>query len=159
MIGLLAGLGMAPALAVWVSTLRGVGQSAARLAEVLFGARLSPFGLAILASSLLVPCFLVPLPFGAATAAGTAFALLFGAGNGLITIVRGTLPLALFDPATYGGRVGRLITPGFFVSALAPLLYALVIERLGDAAALWLSVGLAVPVLAAALVLRALSRR
>ncbi len=153
MIGLLAGLGLAPALAVWISTLRGVGQSAARLAEILFGSRLSPFGLAVLATALLTPCFLIPLPFGAVPAAGVAFALLFGAGNGLVTIVRGTLPLALFDPATYGRTVGRLITPGFFVSALAPLLYALVIERFGDAAALWLSLGLAAPTLAAALVL------
>jgi hypothetical protein len=91
----------------------------------------------------------------ARSAAGIVFALLFGAGNGLVTIVRGTLPLALFDPAGYGRTVGRLITPGFFVSALAPLLFAVVIERFGEAAALWLSLGLAAPTLAAALVLRA----
>ena len=153
MIGMLAGLGMAPALAVWVSTLRGVGQSAARLAEIQFGRRLSAFGLAILATGLIVPCFLFPVAFGAAPAAGIAFALLFGAGNGLVTIVRGALPLVLFDPACYGQTVGRLITPGFFVSALAPLVYALVIERFGDAAALWLSFLLAAGALAAALVL------
>ncbi|HYF87994.1 MFS transporter [Azospirillum sp.] len=153
MIGMLAGLGMAPALAVWVSTLRGVGQSAARLAEIRFGRRLSAFGLAILATGLIVPCFLFPVAFGAAPAAGIAFALLFGAGNGLVTIVRGALPLVLFDPARYGQTVGRLITPGFFVSALAPLVYALVIERFGDAAALWLSFLLAAGALAAALVL------
>lgn len=153
MIGMLAGLGMAPALAVWVSTLRGVGQSAARLAEIQFGRRLSAFGLAILATGLIVPCFLFPVAFGAAPAAGIAFALLFGAGNGLVTIVRGALPLVLFDPARYGQTVGRLITPGFFVSALAPLVYALVIERFGDAAALWLSFLLAAGALAAALVL------
>lgn len=153
MIGMLAGLGMAPALAVWVSTLRGVGQSAARLAEIRFGRRLSAFGLAILATGLTVPCFLFPVAFGAAPAAGIAFALLFGAGNGLVTIVRGALPLVLFDPARYGQTVGRLITPGFFVSALAPLVYALVIERFGDAAALWLSFLLAAGALVAALVL------
>lgn len=153
MIGMLTGLGMLPALAVWVSTLRGVGQSAARLAEIQFGKRLSAFGLAILATGLIVPCFLLPVGFGAVPAAGVGFALLFGAGNGLVTIVRGALPLALFDPARYGQIVGRLITPGFFVSALAPLLYALVIEHFGDAAALWLSVLLALGALAAALVL------
>ncbi|PWC36150.1 transporter [Azospirillum sp. TSO35-2] len=153
MIGLLGGLGMAPALAVWVSTLRGVGQSAARLAEIQFGKRLSAFGLAILATALVVPGFPLPVAFGATPAAGIAFALLFGAGNGLVTIVRGALPLVLFDPAHYGQTVGRLITPGFFASALAPLLYALVIERFGDAAALWLSFLLAIGALAAALVL------
>lgn len=158
MIGLMAGLGLAPALAVWVSTLRGVGQSAARLAEVLFGARLSPFGLAAFASALLASCFLAPL-FGMTTLVGVAFALLFGAGNGLLTIVRGTLPLALFDPTSYGRTVGRLITPGFYVAALAPMLYAFVIERYGEPAALWLSLGCAVPVLLAALLLKALFHR
>ncbi|MCP1608583.1 putative MFS family arabinose efflux permease [Azospirillum lipoferum] len=153
MIGMLTGLGMLPALAVWVSTLRGVGQSAARLAEIQFGKRLSAFGLSILATGLIVPCFLLPVGFGAAPAAGIGFALLFGAGNGLVTIVRGALPLSLFDPARYGQIVGRLITPGFFVSALAPLFYALVIEHFGDAAALWLSFLLALAALAAALVL------
>lgn len=158
MIGLMAGLGLAPALAVWVSTLRGVGQSAARLAEVLFGARLSPFGLAAFASALLASCFLAPL-FGMTTLVGVAFALLFGAGNGLLTIVRGTLPLALFDPASYGRTVGRLITPGFYVAALAPMLYAFVIERHGETAALWLSLACAVPVLLAALLLKGLFHR
>lgn len=158
MIGLMAGLGLAPALAVWVSTLRGVGQSAARLGEVLFGARLSPFGLAAFASALLASCFLAPL-VGMTTLVGVAFALLFGAGNGLLTIVRGTLPLALFDPASYGRTVGRLITPGFYVAALAPMLYAFVIERHGEAAALWLSLGCAVPVLVAALLLKGLFHR
>ncbi len=158
MIGLMAGLGLAPALAVWVSTLRGVGQSAARLGEVLFGARLSPFGLAAFASALLASCFLAPL-FGMTTLVGVAFALLFGAGNGLLTIVRGTLPLALFDPASYGRTVGRLITPGFYVAALAPMLYAFVIERHGETAALWLSLACAVPVLLAALLLKRLFHR
>lgn len=154
MIGLMAGLGLAPALAVWVSTLRGVGQSAARLGEVLFGGRLSPFTLAVLASGLVAFCFLPPL-LGMSIPLGIAFALLFGAGNGLLTIVRGTLPLALFDPASYGRTVGRLVTPGFFIAALAPMLYAFVIERFGDAAALWLSLGCAILVVVASLLLKA----
>ncbi len=154
MIGLMAGLGLAPALAVWVSTLRGVGQSAARLGEVLFGGRLSPFTLAVLASGLVAFCFLLPL-LGMSIPLGVAFALLFGAGNGLLTIVRGTLPLALFDPASYGHTVGRLVTPGFFIAALAPMLYAFVIERFGEAAALWLSLACAIPVVGASLLLKA----
>lgn len=158
MIGLLAGLGVATAAAVWISALRGVGQSAARLGEVLFGARLSPLSLGVIASALLTLGFLVGLFSAAATAAGVAFALLIGAGNGLLTIVRGTLPLVLFDPQTYGLTVGRLVAPSFYVSALAPLAYALVIERLGEAAALLLSAVLGALTLAASLALR-LERR
>jgi len=154
MIGILAGLGAAQTAAVWIATLRGVGQSAVRLCEVLFGGRLHPTGLALIAAGLLVPSFLIGLASGEAIVAGLLFALLFGAGNGLLTIVRGTLPLVLFDPRNYGGTVGRLVTPSFYASALAPLAYAVIIERFGEAAALWLSAGLAALALAAAAMLR-----
>lgn len=154
MIGVLTGLGVGATLAVWISTLRGIGQSSARLGEVLFGGRLSPLALGVLATGLLPLGFLVGLASGRTPLAGIAFALLIGAGNGLVTIVRGTLPLVLFDPRTYGGTVGRLVTPGFFVSALAPLAYAVVIERFGAAAAVHLSIGLATLALAAATILR-----
>lgn len=153
MIPILAGLGLAASAAVWISTLRGIAQSLARLAEVLFGGRLHPLALAVLAAALLPLCFAIGLFSGGFVAAAVAFAFLYGAGNGLLTIVRGTLPLALFDPRSYGARVGRLLVPSFFLSALAPLIYAAVIERFGDAAALHLSIVLAALTLAAALTL------
>lgn len=142
-IALLTGLGLATASAVWVSTLRGVGQSAARLCEILFGGRLDPLALGLLATALL------PLGFGAAfwaggsLAAALAFSLLYGAGNGLGTIVRGTQPLVLFDPAVYGQLVGRLGTPSFFVAAAAPIAFASVVERYGERAALALALAVA----------------
>ncbi|MBP2312203.1 MFS transporter [Azospirillum soli] len=154
MIGILAGLGAAQTAAVWIAGLRGVGQSAARLCEVLFGGRLHPTALALLAAGLLAPSFLIGLASGEAIVAGLLFALLFGAGNGLLTIVRGTLPLVLFDPRNYGGTVGRLVTPSFYASALAPLAYAVIIERFGEASALWLSAGLGAVALVAAAALR-----
>ncbi len=159
MIGILGGLGAAPMVAVWIAALRGVGQSSARLCEVLFGARLHPTSLALLASALLVPSFFIGLASGQAVAAGVAFALLFGAGNGLLTIVRGTLPLVLFDPRAYGGTVGRLITPSFYASALAPLAYAVIIEQAGEGAALLLSAALALVALGSAAVLWGAFRR
>ena len=154
MIALLTDLGVAASLAVWIATLRGIGQSAARLCEVLFGARLHPFALAVLATGLLPVCFAAGLFSGELLMAGVAFAFLYGAGNGLVTIVRGTLPLVLFDPRSYGALVGRLLVPSFFLSALAPLAYALVIERFGDRAALGLSIAVAALVFGAAVVLR-----
>jgi len=36
----------------------------------------------------------------------TAFAVLHGAGNGLLTIAKGTVPLAIFGPVGYGLRNG-----------------------------------------------------
>lgn len=159
MIGILGGLGAAPVAAVWIATMRGIGQSSARLCEVLFGARLHPTSLALFAAVLLVPSFLIGLASGQVLAAGIAFALLFGAGNGLLTIVRGTLPLVLFDPRTYGGTVGRLVTPSFYVSALAPLAYAVIIERAGEGAALLLSAALAAVGAGSAAILWASFRR
>ncbi len=106
-------------------------------------------------AALLLPLgFAIGLLSGQAALAAIAFALLYGAGNGLLSITRGTLPLVLFDHRTYGALVGRLLVPRFLLSAVAPLGYALVIEHLGDVAALVLSVGFAVIVLAAAAALR-----
>ena len=150
MVGMLAGLGLSASLAVWVATLRGIGQSLARLGEVLFGSRLQPAALNLAAAATLPGCFLAGLLTPVSTAAALVFALGYGAGNGLLTITRGTLPLVLFDPLTYGTYVGRLLTPSFFLAALAPLLYALTIERFGDAAALYLSLGVALLMVAAA---------
>jgi MFS family permease len=142
MIGIMSGLGMAAGLAIWLSTLRGIGQSCARLGEVVFGRNLDPFALGVIATTLLPFCFLVGLFSGASALAGAAFALAYGAGNGLVTIVRGAQPLALFDHRTYGVVVGRLTAPSFFLSALAPIAYASLMERAGGGAALYLSAAL-----------------
>lgn len=154
MIGLLAGFGLAASVAVSVATLRGVGQSLARLAEILSGSRLHPLGLNVLASLLLPVGFVLGLWSGAAVPAAAGFAFLYGAGNGLSTIARGTLPLVLFDYRTYGTVVGRLLVPSFVVSAAAPFVYALVMERLGEAAAMLLSLAVAAIALGAAIALR-----
>jgi MFS family permease len=153
MIPIMNGLGMAAGVAVWVATLRGIGQSSARLCEVVFGQSLSPLALAAIASGILPLCFLAGMFSGEIASAGIAFALLYGVGNGLITIVRGTMPLVLFDHRTYGATVGRLLTPSFLLSAVAPLAYAVVIERFGDAAALILSAAMGAIIFAAALAL------
>lgn len=142
MIGLMSGLGVGAGMAVALSTLRGVGQSGARLGEVLFGSRIGPLALGMLASLLLPLCFLAGLFSGASALAAAGFALGYGAGNGLLTIARGTQPLVLFDPGRYGSLVGRLAAPGFFASAAAPLAFAALLEAEGPAAALRLAAGL-----------------
>ena len=154
MIGILAGLGVASALTVWIAALRGIGQSASRLCEVLFGLRLHPLDLNLIACGALPFCFVIGLWSGRADMAAIAFALLYGAGNGLVTITRGTLPLVLFDHRTYGTLVGQLITPGFIIPAAAPIVYVVVIDRFGDGAALVLSTLLAALTLVAAIALR-----
>lgn len=153
MIPILTGLGMAAGSAVWIAALRGVGQSAARLCEVLFGGGLSPLALGAVASLIAPLGFVLGLGSGTSVAAGLGFAGLYGAGTGLWTIVRGTQPLVLFDPRSYGSLVGRLMMPSFFLSALAPVAYAAVIERFGNIAAIQLSLAFAIAILLASIVL------
>jgi hypothetical protein len=154
MIGILIGLGLASGVAVSIATLRGIGQSAARLCEILFGGKLHPFDLNIIASLALPVAFAAGL-FGAGSVAwGAVFALLYGAGNGLLTIARGTLPLVLFDPRQYGAIAGGLLAPSFLLAAAAPLACASLAENLGEQAVLYLSLGLGCAVLACAVALR-----
>ncbi len=153
MIGILAGLGLGASLSVWISTLRGVGQSSARLCEILLGGRVSPLLLGVIASSLLPISFAAGSLSGASRPAAIAFALVYGAGNGLVTIARGTLPLTLFEPRSYGSVVGTLLVPSFLAAAVAPLAYSLVIESLGEGAALHMSTGAAALVFVGSIVL------
>jgi MFS family permease len=153
MIGILAGLGLAASTSVWIATLRGVGQSLSRGGEVLFGGRISPLTLNLLATLLLPLAFVAGLFSAKASIAAFAFAFCYGAANGVLTITRGTLPLVLFDHRTYGAFVGRLLVPSFLLSAGAPVAYAFLIERLGAAAALYFSIFLALAATAAAIAL------
>jgi hypothetical protein len=65
--------------------------------------------------------------------AATPFALIHGAGNGVMTISVGTLPLALFGAAGYGLRQGFLMAPARLLSATAPFLFDLLLARYGTA--------------------------
>jgi hypothetical protein len=82
------------------------------------------------------------LLLGALGSSGVAaFAIAYGAGNGMITIARGTLPLAIFGPAGYGLRTGLLSVPARLSVAAAPFLFGLLLDRVGLYAVL-LTVGL-----------------
>ena len=66
--------------------------------------------------------------FGAA-AASAPFTILHGAGSGILTIARGTVPLAIFGPENYGYRLGLLGAPTRIATAAAPLLFGMLIDR------------------------------
>ena len=76
-------------------------------------------------------------------ATAAAFALLFGGANGLITIARGAVPLALFGASGYGRLMGRLAGPFLLVQAAAPFIMAFMIEHTSDLGALILAAGFA----------------
>jgi hypothetical protein len=92
------------------------------------------------------------VPGGGAAAA--AFAVLHGAGNGVMTVARGTLPLAVFGPAGYGARQGLIGAPARLLQALAPFAFGWLLEGAGVGAALAVTSGLSLAALAALLALR-----
>jgi MFS family permease len=85
--------------------------------------------------------------------AGAVFTLLHGAGNGVLTIAKGTLPLVLFGTHHYGARQGLLMVPARFAQASAPYLFGVAIDRFG-AGALWFSAALGLLGFAALILLR-----
>ncbi len=134
---LLEALGATPGAAIIAASLVGPAQVAARLAEFSFLRRASPMISARLATGLhpvgaLLLALLGPV-------AAVPFVLLHGAGNGMLTIARGTLPLALFGPVGYGMRTGLLAAPARILQGAAPLLFGIVLDRAGPLAALLLS--------------------
>lgn len=151
---LLSGLGLAATAAVGVAALWGIGQFAARLTDVILGSRLHPLTLNLAAGVALPLCFLLALLPQDKLYTAAAYTLLYGACNGLMTITRGTLPLALFDFRSYGTLVGALLIPSFLLTAAAPIAYAFIIEAQGARAAMAVSAILAAIIAAGALILR-----
>ncbi|WOC78074.1 MFS transporter [Stutzerimonas frequens] len=133
--------GLSPAAAIVIAALVGPAQVGARCLEFVLLQRFHPLISARLAA--------IAHPIGAAgvmlagAPATTAFVLLHGGGNGILTIAKGTLPLAIFGPHGYGLRQGLLMVPARFAQAFSPLVFALLIDDFGTRA-LWLSAGLGV---------------
>lgn len=134
---ILEAMGATPAAAIAAAALVGPAQVAARLAEFGLLRRASALTSARLATALhplgAVLLLVVGVP------AAIPFVLLHGAGNGMLTIARGTLPLALFGAAGYGLRTGLLAAPARILQGGAPLAFGLVLDRAGPLAALLLS--------------------
>ncbi|AHC47395.1 MFS transporter [Achromobacter xylosoxidans] len=139
---MLEAAGATLAAAVAVGALVGPAQVAGRVLEFGFLRRVHPLLSARLAA-LAHPAGVTVLLMAGPVAA-PLFAILHGAGNGILTIAKGTLPLALFGAQGYGARQGWLMLPARIAQALAPLLFGLALDAWG-ANALWLSgaIGLA----------------
>jgi MFS family permease len=128
----------APA-AIAAAALVGPAQVVARMLEAVLMRRLHPLLSARLAATAHPLAALGLLLFVAPAA--IPFAICHGAGNGIVTIAKGTLPLVLFGPVGYGGRQGTLMVPARIAQAAAPLVFGLLLERFG-LGALWSTAGL-----------------
>jgi MFS family permease len=139
LLAIFARAGIDSATVVAIGTLFGPAQVAARICELSFGRHLHPLIIARAAVGLLLIAFALLALGGFVVAAAAAFALMFGVANGLITIARGAVPLALFGASGYGRLIGRIAGPSLVIQAAAPLVLAFVAERASDPAALALA--------------------
>jgi MFS family permease len=138
LVPLLQAAGLGAAAAVWVASTKGFAQFGGRVIEIAFGQRLHAMTVARIAIGLLPLAFVLLLLSGGKFALVVVFTLLMGASQGVITIVRGAVPLALFGATGYGAVLGLVATPVLIVNAGAPTVFALVVERWGWGAGQWL---------------------
>lgn len=144
-------------LPVGLAALWGIGQVCARTLEWLQPRQASAVKLNVVVGCGLPLCFALGLAGLSWVAAVGAFIFLYGALNGLATLLRASLPLELFSHDAYARALGTLLTPAFAVSAAAPWGYSVAREHWGDAAILWVSLVIGLLIAIAALALRRLA--
>lgn len=125
---LLESLGSSPERAIFVAALIGPGQVAGRIVEWMLGGKVDLLVRARVAAVLSPVAMLVLLLGG--PLAGPGFALLYGMSNGILTINRGSLPMAIFGPAGYASLLGLLAVPVLLAQAGAPTLAAPLLDAL-----------------------------
>jgi MFS family permease len=128
---LFAAMGAAPAAAIAAASMLGPAQVGARVLEYSARHRINPLISARVATAL-HPLASVGIAIGG-TPVIALFSILHGAGTGMLTITRGTLPLAMYGPTGYGARIGRISVPARVGQATAPFLLGLAIDKLGVA--------------------------
>ncbi len=135
MVPLMSSLGLGT-MAALVGTVFGPAQVASRVINMALGRNLPPLRLAAL-SGLLISAAIVILDTTApATSGAIGFAILFGFGNGIFSIVAGTLPLYLFGSEGYGRRQGKIMSARLVVGASAPFAFAVSMGSAGTAISL-----------------------
>ena len=131
LIALLLARGMTPAAAAGIGALIGPMQVAGRVVE--FGAsRWLTVQQVGRVAALAMPLSLLALLWADTSVFGlVAFAVLFGAGNGAMTVIRGAMPVEMYGRDHYGAIAGALATPGLLARAVGPIFAALLWSALG----------------------------
>ena len=137
--GLLQQAGASHAVAIAAGALIGPAQVAARVFEFSLLRRFHPLSSTRLAAAAHPVAVVALATFGGPAA--YAFSILHGAGNGILTIAKGTLPLAIFGAQGYGQRLGWLNAPGRILQSAAPLAFGLALATWG-LSAIWLTAGI-----------------
>ncbi len=143
MVPLTAAVGLGTA-GVFIASLFGPSQVASRFINMLFGRDVRQTWLALGATASAATGLAVLLLTAPSLVGATAFAILFGFGSGLMSIVGGTLPLELFGRRGYGGHVGWITAARQFSAAFAPFALTVMMHWLGAFPALWVNVAVGV---------------
>jgi hypothetical protein len=131
LVPLLEAAGLATAAAVWVASLKGIAQFGGRVVEIAFGRQLRAMTVGRIAVGVLPPSFFLLLVGTGGLPLAITFTVLMGASQGVITIVRGAVPLALFGAKDYGAVLGVMATPVLIVNAASPTVFAWIVDRWG----------------------------
>jgi hypothetical protein len=153
---ILQGRGLELAGAVALGALVGPSQVGGRVLEMIFGKHYRPIH-TLLISVTLVAAGIGLLATSVSTIAPALMA--YGAGVGIASIARGTLPLAVFGAERYAVWVGRLASPALIAGAVAPTLAAGLLDRAGPAVTLYVLEAFALLNIGGALLLWSLLRR
>lgn len=129
LIPMLQEFGHSAALAVGMAALFGPMQVAGRIGEMTLGKRARPQGTGKYVFSALPIALLTLILFGTQQWAVALFCLLYGLSNGILTILRGTLPVSLFGARHYGAIAGALAGPTLIANAAGPLAIAAIGAR------------------------------
>jgi len=127
--GLLQLFGVSVAASIVAGMAFGPAQVTARLLQLSLLRRLQPIIIAILAALIMPLGAVLLVLFGPVTA--LLVGVTHGLGHGVMSIIKGTLPLSLFGERGYGRRQGLLFLPAAIAQALSPLLFSLCIDTLG----------------------------
>jgi MFS family permease len=107
-------------------------QVAGRVAEVALARRFSMQQVGVAAAAFLPLSLLLFATADLHTTMFVLFAVLYGTGNGVMTIVRGAIPAALYGRDHYGAVNGALAAPALVAKAAGPLVAALMFTATGN---------------------------
>jgi predicted MFS family arabinose efflux permease len=128
LIPMLQQFGHPAATAVFLAALIGPMQVAGRIGEMMFAGHTLPQAAGKVTFSLLPAALLALLLLGEQRWAVAGFCVLYGLSNGILTIVRGTVPQALFGRENYGAIAGALSGPALIAKSAGPLGVAVIVE-------------------------------
>ena len=133
---MLGSLGLGNA-GVLVASLLGPAQVASRLINMTLGKELPATVLSIISASMMPLALTILALTAPSIAGGIGFAVIFGMGTGLFSIVSGTLPLALFGKAGFGRRLGWISLGRLALSAIAPVTLSVALGAVGPKPSIW----------------------